>query len=242
MNTKLISSSGVYCIINLMNNKIYIGSTVNFNRRWNDHKNDLIKNKHRNNILQKAWNKYGKDVFMFFMIDLCIKKDLLKTEQKYLDLLTPYNHHIGYNICKNAGNTLGTKQTDKTKAKILATKALNPPTRYWLNKKFTEEHKSNIGKSSLNRGLNKHLGSIEKLNLVKGFTNRVSYRARLWHNRKRYTIGCFDDSNVARISLQNLTELRNITDDKTFEHHLVELSRINKNKKQKDYYAKRIIS
>ena len=35
-------------IKNLSNNKIYIGQSVNINKRWNDHKSKLENNKHEN--------------------------------------------------------------------------------------------------------------------------------------------------------------------------------------------------
>ena len=39
-------SSGVYIITNIINNKIYIGSTINFSKRWKKHKQHLNNNKH----------------------------------------------------------------------------------------------------------------------------------------------------------------------------------------------------
>ena len=42
------------------NLKLYIGSTNNFKFRFYNHRLDLRKNKHGNQILQRAWNKYGR--------------------------------------------------------------------------------------------------------------------------------------------------------------------------------------
>lgn len=61
MENKL-KSKGVYLILNLVNRKFYIGSTiVSFKKRFRDHKRKLTQNKHGNIHLQSAWNKYGAD-------------------------------------------------------------------------------------------------------------------------------------------------------------------------------------
>lgn len=49
--------SGIYKITNLVNNKVYIGQSVNIRKRWNQHVLELNKNIHPNIYLQSAWNK-----------------------------------------------------------------------------------------------------------------------------------------------------------------------------------------
>jgi predicted GIY-YIG superfamily endonuclease len=49
--------SGVYEIKNTLNNKRYIGSSVNIQKRWYAHKRMLNLNTHPNKHLQAAWNK-----------------------------------------------------------------------------------------------------------------------------------------------------------------------------------------
>lgn len=55
-----MSKSGIYRIVNLANDKFYIGSAVNLERRWYMHRNRLNAGKHRNAHLQAAWSKYGE--------------------------------------------------------------------------------------------------------------------------------------------------------------------------------------
>jgi group I intron endonuclease len=78
---------GIYKIINNVNNKYYIGSSNNIDRRWKEHINCLNKNKHINFHLQKAWNKYGESNFSFIIVQEvnCSSKELLELEQNYLD-------------------------------------------------------------------------------------------------------------------------------------------------------------
>lgn len=107
--------TGIYQIVNLVNNKSYIGSASNIKQRWSNHKTHLYNNKHHSKYLQNAWNKYGESMFVIKILHLCDKdKDvLLKLEQFYLDTLKPE-----YNIAKLAGSCLGIKLSKERKLQI----------------------------------------------------------------------------------------------------------------------------
>lgn len=99
--------TGIYQIINLLNNDIYIGSAArSLYSRWRQHKSDLKLNKHRNIHLQRAYNKYGKDNFIFEVIEYCESEKCIEREQYYMDLLKPR-----YNINPKASSGLGRKMT-----------------------------------------------------------------------------------------------------------------------------------
>ena len=108
-------NSGIYIIRNTINNKIYIGSSVNLDNRWSKHKSQLSKNIHGNKHLQFSFNKYGLGSFTFEVLANCNKEDLLYFEQKCIDLLKPE-----YNICKIANSPLGLKRTPEQRAKLSA--------------------------------------------------------------------------------------------------------------------------
>ncbi len=109
--------SGIYKIVNLLNNNIYIGSAINITARKANHFKNLRDNKHCNTHLQRAYNKYGKENFKFIIIEILEdKKTLIIREQYYIDLLTPQ-----YNILKIAGSSLGYKQDKKVRDKISLT-------------------------------------------------------------------------------------------------------------------------
>lgn len=50
--------SGVYQIYNTETNKRYIGSSIDVQRRLKEHLRNLKANRHCNQHLQNAWNKY----------------------------------------------------------------------------------------------------------------------------------------------------------------------------------------
>lgn len=87
--------SGIYKITNKINNKPYIGSSNNIERRWRQHISLLNNNKHHSIKLQRAWNKYGQDNFEFEIIEECDVEKLLYLEQFYIDKYKAYFE--GYN-------------------------------------------------------------------------------------------------------------------------------------------------
>lgn len=55
MNKKII---GIYKITNLLNNKLYIGSSIDCNRRLNhEHKKGIASNSLLQSSIKKKWNK-----------------------------------------------------------------------------------------------------------------------------------------------------------------------------------------
>lgn len=92
-------TGGIYKITNLINNKIYIGSTVNFNKRKLEHFS--MSNK-CSKLLLKAFKKYGVNNFIFEIIEYCEKDKLYELEQKWFDYYKPWHKQKGYNISKIA--------------------------------------------------------------------------------------------------------------------------------------------
>lgn len=89
---KIDMNSGIYKITNLINNKIYIGSTKNLYQRRIDHFYSLKINKHHNSHLQNSYNKYGTENFVFEILITCHPDMLLWYEQQFSDQWKPeYN-------------------------------------------------------------------------------------------------------------------------------------------------------
>lgn len=77
---------GIYAIRNIIDGRMYIGSSVNMQRRWVSHRFELKNNRHHSSYLQRAWNKYGSQNFEFVELELCEKNSLKEREQVWLDL------------------------------------------------------------------------------------------------------------------------------------------------------------
>ena len=92
---------GIYSITNVQNGNRYIGSATDLHNRCCKHRAMLRGGYHENEHLQRAWNKYGEEHFVFIELEICDTNDdptLLGREQWYLDNARPE-----YNIEKIAG-------------------------------------------------------------------------------------------------------------------------------------------
>ena len=107
--------SGIYAIVNLANNKLYIGSAVKLSTRQSQHLSDLNFGKHKNRHLQSSFNKYGKDYFVFKVVEYCETKDLIEREQFWINQFD-FDTQL-YNLNPIAGSRLGTKWSDETRKK-----------------------------------------------------------------------------------------------------------------------------
>lgn len=105
--------SGVYKIVNLTNNKIYIGSSRDLGSRRSGHFCDLKNQVHHCVYLQRVYNKLTEEDFSFEVIEFCKEDLLIEREQYWIDLLKPE-----YNICQIASSTLGFHHSEEAKEKM----------------------------------------------------------------------------------------------------------------------------
>lgn len=99
---------------------VYVGSTVNnYKRRWNkQHRSMLRGNRHYNQYLQNAWNKYGENAFEYVAIEFVEDVgNLIDREQYWRDY---YAETSGvYNLGNMVDNPRrGQRHTNESKQKI----------------------------------------------------------------------------------------------------------------------------
>lgn len=99
-NLEDLNKKGVYKIRNIVNNKVYIGSTsVSFKGRLCNHFGQLRKNKHPNSYLQSSYNKYGEENFEISILYIGnVEDEIRDKEQYYITTLETCNPSIGYNL------------------------------------------------------------------------------------------------------------------------------------------------
>lgn len=120
-----MNNAGIYQIKNIINCKIYIGSSLNIKNRFYTHKTQLNSNKHYNKKLQRSWNKYGEENFVFEVIEYVENKsELIVREQFYLDTILFASTDIkkfnalGFNNLLMAYGTYGRKLSKESRLKI----------------------------------------------------------------------------------------------------------------------------
>ncbi|MBC8275806.1 MAG: GIY-YIG nuclease family protein [Chloroflexi bacterium] len=149
---------GVYRIRNKVNDKRYIGSTNDFEKGWKERLRTLRKRKYHNPHLQRAWNKYGEENFVFEIEEEVEgdNKALLACEQVYLD--EGFALGILYNIARIAGGGAilgegksgmsGKHHSEETKNKMSKAKMGEKNNNY--GKPMSEEQKDKIGQANSN--------------------------------------------------------------------------------------------
>jgi len=170
----------IYKIINVINNKFYVGSAINFEKRKARHLWRLRRGDHANKHLQAAWQKYGEQAFVFATVQTVAEnEDILAAENVWLF------EHVGKDYCYNIA-------TDAT-----------APTRGWIGSKnpmwgktfeHTEDAKQRIGAASKTRVQSEEEKQKRRLTM-KGHVVRSSTRAKIsatlsgegnyWYGKKR---------------------------------------------------------
>lgn len=88
---------GIYKITNLLNNKCYIGQSVDVYKRWCDHcKCGCGMDTPKNNKLYAAMLEDGLENFTFELLEECPREELNKKETFYINLYE--SNDYGYNI------------------------------------------------------------------------------------------------------------------------------------------------
>lgn len=134
---KILLNKGIYKIVNLINNKIYIGSSKNLYNRRKTHFSKLRLNYFYNKTLQKDFNEYGENNFKFEILEIINNiNNLINREQYWIDFLKPE-----YNTSKIAGSNKGYKFS-KESINSRTIKQSIPVLQYDLNNNFIREWNS----------------------------------------------------------------------------------------------------
>ena len=162
---ELRKKSGIYCIENMVNGKIYIGSSKNIEQRLYSHRCYLRNNTHSNQKLQNSWNKHGENAFRCYAIELCSIDELVKREQYYIDILSPWYNIITsvekVVIPEESRSKMSVSRLEGFKKGTIKLYQEKPIYQYTLSGKFIRGFKSikeastvcKISRSSINRFL-----------------------------------------------------------------------------------------
>ena len=129
-------NTGIYSIKNISTSHIYIGQSVELKRRIRRHKQKLRYNTHENDYLQKHYNKYGEECFVFDIIEICDIDTLDEREVFWIRHYESLSRDKGYNL--ESGGNPQKKLSEETKEKKRG--ANNP----MYGRKWSEKQRTNI--------------------------------------------------------------------------------------------------
>lgn len=117
-----MKAPGVYHIRNLVDGKVYIGSSTRCAKaRISEHRYSLLHGRHPNRHLQGAWNKWGHDNFIFEIIEAVDDPtQMLAREQFHMGRTQAHDPRFGYNLAPQAGNCRGVKHGAEVRAHMSA--------------------------------------------------------------------------------------------------------------------------
>lgn len=213
----------VYCILNNLNGKLYIGYTKDPAKRWNRHlrtaSGKRVKEKF---LLHRAISKYGKSAFTFKVFqEFSNEYECKNAEIYWIKFFNSKNRKYGYNLTDGGEGCAGRVDSEATRQKKRE-KA--------IGRKHTEETKELLRK--INKG--KIPASLEKLKTMhKGIKLSIEHRQKLSKARMGMV---FTEEHRKNMSL--VRKGHNIGQDnqfygKTHTEEVKEMSRGENNKKAK---------
>lgn len=110
----------IYAITNVVNGKLYVGSSVDMRQRINRHFNHLRKGVHYNEKLQRAFNKYGEWAFEVTQLDECFTSERAAVESMWIEKTHAVSR--GYNIAVEGMSVRNTPQSAEHIANRIASK------------------------------------------------------------------------------------------------------------------------
>jgi group I intron endonuclease len=196
-NNRIPSKAGIYLLRNKINNKIYIGKSINLYKRIYRHKND---SKYNNSIyICLAINKYGWNNFEVEILEKFDNIDndfLLKIEAEYIKKYNSTDRKIGYNLLAFGTDKTGFKASAETLRKMsIAASGKNNGN--W-GKKLSEEHRQLLIES------NKRL----KRKPVKQIDLKTGEIIRIWESSVHAAvgIGITTGSEIRRVCNKTIRE------------------------------------
>jgi group I intron endonuclease len=142
-----MKTCGIYRIVNTVNGRSYVGSSVDVCLRFRKHVWKLRGDNHENLHLQSAWNKYGALSFRLEVVEVCDRSVLFFREQHYLDIAkidSDSYYNMNY-IASKPPSPRGRVVLDVTRKKLSVLRMGNKNPQY--GKRLNEKTKLKMGAS-----------------------------------------------------------------------------------------------
>jgi group I intron endonuclease len=160
------NQSGIYCIRNKVNNKVYIGKAKCIYRRIRQHINNLNKKNRdeENDHLINAWHKYGRENFEYFVIEYTPFDKLKQKELYWQESYNCTDRKKGYNFRKDSETNCIVSEETRKKCREAQIKRFKDPKErlkvshtYWKdNPEATKEMAKRVSESKIKYYINQY--------------------------------------------------------------------------------------
>jgi group I intron endonuclease len=194
------AKSGVYAWVNLVNRKVYVGSSRNIHKRRSEHIRHLRQGRHHSCHLQAAWGLYGQEAFRFEVLERVDDPLWLEArETAWMLRLQSFYQEFGYNSAHdgwagaswepterrrlawrlNGKKRRGIKDSPKVRQhKKEGCRNNRPPSRKGL--KNSERHKENLSKAWVARRQRGDYYRFTPQDTARGVSAAASKNRLLW--------------------------------------------------------------
>lgn len=168
---------GIYGIRNKINDKMYVGQSIDVEYRFKTHLRDLRKGTHYNKHLQRSFNKYSESQFEKIILEECEENELPIKEQEWINKhLRDQLFNQVFDVQYRRGDSnpfYGKTHTDESKKEMSK----------WKKKNYLGKNNPNYGKKNSKESLVKmsegRSGKMRKedvLNIVEMLKNGIPHQ------------------------------------------------------------------
>jgi group I intron endonuclease len=113
---------GIYLILNTINNKVYVGQSIDLTARWRKHQKEKKKS-----YLYNAMRKYGPEAFKFVVVEYCLRSQLDGKEIYWIKAFKAQDSNYGYNNTTGGKNGFSFSERSRKKMSESRLKYLKDP-------------------------------------------------------------------------------------------------------------------
>ena len=136
----MTKQSGIYGIRNLQTGEWYIGASTDLMHRKRNQLTALKSGKKSNRLLQAAYNKYGKENFVFVILEYALINKLDERERALIAHYKSNQEGYGYNIARGGSQGNPVRRTIRAERKK-------------INRSFESHRNGIIGRSAMRKPL-----------------------------------------------------------------------------------------